>query len=117
MARSIFWVIRTAVFTDWRNEMEPNLSPAQVETYKKNGYHIYKHPVFSPEKLAKLRAIFEEHLAQKGDKLSDELDTPHFRDPRLLEFLLSPEPLDLIEPILGPNIGLWSSHFICKEPF
>ena len=97
--------------------MSVKLSPAEVEDYQKKGYHIYKHPVFAPEKLAKLRSIFEEHLAQKGDKLSDELDTPHFRDPRLLEFLLSPEPLDLVEPILGPNIGLWSSHFISKEPF
>ncbi|MFC3773827.1 phytanoyl-CoA dioxygenase family protein, partial [Paenibacillus sp. GCM10012303] len=60
--------------------------------------------------------IFEEHLELKGAKLSDELDTPHFRDERLLEFLLADEVLDLVEPIIGPNIGLWSSHFISKEP-
>jgi ectoine hydroxylase-related dioxygenase (phytanoyl-CoA dioxygenase family) len=23
----------------------------------------------------------------------------------------------LVEPIIGPNIGLWSSHFISKDPF
>jgi hypothetical protein len=97
--------------------METKLSRVDVDYYKKNGYFIYKQQVFPPEKLAKLRALFEEHLAQKGDKLSDELDTPHFRDPRLLDFLLAPEPLDVVEPILGPNIGLWSSHFICKDPF
>ena len=33
---------------------------------------------------------------------------------RLLEFLLSPEVLDLVEPVIGPDIGLWSSHFISK---
>ena len=33
-----------------------------------------------------------------------------------MEFLLSPEVLDLIEPVVGPNIGLWASHFISKDP-
>ena len=26
------------------------------------------------------------------------------------------EVLDVVEPLIGPNIGLWSSHFISKEP-
>ena len=85
--------------------------------YRQQGYLLYHDQVFSPEKLSKLQGIFEEHLANKGPKLSDELDTPHFRDPRLLEFLLSDEALDLVEPLIGPNILLWSSHFICKDPY
>ncbi len=93
------------------------LTAEDVAFYRKNGYFLYQQQVFSEEKLARLRAIFEEHLAQKGSKLSDELDTPHFQDPRLLEFLLSDEALDLVEPIIGPNIALWSSHFICKDPY
>lgn len=93
------------------------LSEEEVAFYRREGYWLYHHPVFSSEKFERLRAIFEEHLAEKGEKLSDELDTPHFRDPRLLEFLLADEVLDLVEPILGPDILLWSSHFICKEPF
>lgn len=84
--------------------------------YEENGYLLYRRQLFPPEKLQALQKIFEEHLAGKGDKLSDELDTPHFRDERLLEFLLSEEALDLVEPLIGPNIGLWSSHFICKDP-
>jgi ectoine hydroxylase-related dioxygenase (phytanoyl-CoA dioxygenase family) len=31
--------------------------------------------------------------------------------------LLSDEALDLVEPITGPDIILWSSHFICKDPY
>ncbi|AEI40300.1 phytanoyl-CoA dioxygenase family protein [Paenibacillus mucilaginosus] len=85
--------------------------------YQEKGYHLYKKQLFSEEKLARLTQIFEEQLAQKGSKLSDELDTPHFRDERLLEFLLADEVLDLVEPFIGPNIALWSSHFICKDPF
>ncbi|GCE24099.1 phytanoyl-CoA dioxygenase family protein [Dictyobacter kobayashii] len=93
------------------------LSTQDVAYYRENGYLLYHHQLFSEEKFARLQSIFEEHLAQKGSKLSDELDTPHFRDPRLLEFLLGDEVLDLVEPIIGPNILLWSSHFICKDPY
>jgi ectoine hydroxylase-related dioxygenase (phytanoyl-CoA dioxygenase family) len=93
------------------------LTAQQVQDYRRDGYTLYHQQVFAPERLEQLASIFEEHLAQKGSKLSDELDTPHFRDPRLLEFLLSREVLDLVEPITGPDIVLWSSHFICKDPY
>jgi len=93
------------------------LTAEQVRTYRQDGYVLYHRQLFSPDKLTQLQGIFEEHLAEKGEKLSDELDTPHFRDPRLLDFLLSGEVLDLIEPITGPDIVLWSSHFICKDPY
>lgn len=92
------------------------LSQEDVDVYWDRGYFLYHKQLFSPQKLNRLTEIFEEHLANKGEKLSDELDTPHFRDERLLEFLLGDEVLDLVEPILGPNIGLFSSHFISKEP-
>lgn len=95
----------------------PTLSPSDVRFYQQNGYVLFHHQLFSPERLDELNGIFEEHLAEKGNALSDELDTPHFRDPRLLDFLLSDDVLDLVEPIVGPNIALWSSHFICKDPF
>jgi hypothetical protein len=96
---------------------QSSLSPDEVQFYRHNGYLLHHRQLLSATKLAQLTDIFEEHLADKGAKLSDELDTPHFRDPRLLQFLLCDEVLDLVEPILGPNIGLWSSHFICKDPF
>jgi ectoine hydroxylase-related dioxygenase (phytanoyl-CoA dioxygenase family) len=89
----------------------------KVKDYRRDGYILYHHQIFAPERLEKLAGIFEEHLAEKGSKLSDELDTPHFRDPRLLHFLLGEEVLDLVEPITGPDIVLWSSHFICKDPY
>ncbi|MDR6882603.1 phytanoyl-CoA dioxygenase family protein [Bacillus sp. 3255] len=93
------------------------LTNEEVAFYRKNGYLLHHKPLFSADQLAELTGIFEDQLAQKGSKLSDELDTPHFRDERLLKFLLSDEALDLVEPLLGANIGLWSSHFICKDPF
>ncbi len=93
------------------------LTTEEIQTYRRDGYVLYHKPLFSPETFARLHTIFEEQLAEKGAKLSDELDTPHFRDPRLLDFLLSDEVLDLVEPITGPDIVLWSSHFISKDPY
>ncbi|WP_127490719.1 phytanoyl-CoA dioxygenase family protein [Paenibacillus glycanilyticus] len=92
------------------------LLPQEVEFYNKNGYLLHNKQVFSEDKMKELSGIFEEQWELVGRKLNSELDTPHFRDERLLKFLLSDEVLDLVEPIIGPNIGLWSSHFICKEP-
>lgn len=93
------------------------LTAEEVAFYHANGYVLPRRHVFAPERLGELRAIFEEHLRDKGEKLSDELDTPHFRDPRLLGFLLADEVLDLVEPVIGPDIALWSSHFLSKDPF
>jgi hypothetical protein len=93
------------------------LTDSDVEKFRADGYLLPGRQLFAPEKLDRLESIFDEHLSDKGDKLSDELDTPHFRDPRLLEFLLSDEVLDLVEPLVGPDIALWSSHFISKDPY
>jgi hypothetical protein len=93
------------------------LDQTDVEFFRANGYYLNRGQLFSPERLDQLEGIFEEHLADKGEKLSDELDTPHFRDPRLLEYLLGDEVLDLVEPLVGPDIALWTSHFISKDPY
>lgn len=93
------------------------LSDQDVSFFRENGYLLPGKQMFSPEKLARLEEVFNDHLKDKGDKLSDELDTPHYRDPRLFEFLMSDEVLDTVEPLIGPNIALWSSHFISKDPF
>ena len=92
------------------------LTGSDVEFFRANGYLLPHQQMFSPDQLERLEAIFNEHLADKGSKLSDELDTPHFRDKRLLDFLLSDEVLDTIEPLIGHDIALWTSHFISKDP-
>lgn len=99
------------------NMEKPGLSPDEVQFYRQNGYCLYKKQLFDKETLEALSAIFEEHWETVGRKLNSELDKPHMRDERLLKFLLADEVLDLVEPLIGPNIGLWSSHFICKEPY
>jgi hypothetical protein len=91
----------------------PRLSDDAVLGFRRDGYLLPDLEVFSPERFAQLSAIFEEDRDRWGD---DDLDTIHFRDGRLLDFLLADEVLDLVEPLIGPDIGLWSSHFICKAP-
>jgi hypothetical protein len=93
------------------------ITDEDVAFFRANGYLLPHQQLLSPSRLDGLEAIFDEHLADKGSKLSDELDTPHFRDPRLLDYLLSDEVLDVVEPLVGPDIALWTSHFISKDPF
>ena len=92
------------------------LTQEQLAFYQEKGYLLPQKQLFSKSKQDALINIFEEHLENKGTKLSDELDTPHFRDERLLDFLLAPEVLAVVESLIGPHIGLFSSHFISKEP-
>ncbi|MEM9141388.1 MAG: phytanoyl-CoA dioxygenase family protein [Bacteroidota bacterium] len=80
--------------------------------YMQNGYLLPGRTLLPKDKFKALCNIFEEHLASQ-DK---QMDTPHFRDERLFPFLMSDEVLTVVADIIGPNIGLWSSHFICKEP-
>ncbi len=76
---------------------------------------IYNRPVLPQESFDALKAHFERKLqALPPGERPEAMDVPHFSDPALFEWLLSDAVLDLVEPILGPDIALFSSHFICK---
>ena len=92
------------------------LTTQEASFYRNQGYFICDRPVFSQSKFERLRDRFESHLASVPDGESAEqgMDVPHFVDTTLFEWLLADEVLDLIEPILGTDITLFSSHFICK---
>lgn len=93
----------------------PRLTPAEIKHYRDEGYVIPQGQVFSDEKFAALREHFEAKLkAWPKDQRPEAMDTPHFGDPKLNEWALAPEVVDLVEPLLGPDIILFSTHFICK---
>lgn len=97
------------------------LTQAQSDQFTTDGYVLYRQPVLPERDFERLVAIFEEHLAE-AERHGDTgdgggLDMPHQRDPRLLEFLLSDELLDLVEPVLGPDLGLFASAFLSKRPY
>ena len=96
-------------------QAEPRLTPAQVESYRQDGYLIYKHPVLPQEKFDSLKAYFEQLLAElPAGERPEAMDVPHFLHPELLKWALDDAILDLVEPITGPDIALYSTHFICK---
>src|SRR5712692_9127063 len=93
------------------------LSPAEAEQFRREGYLICHRQLFPEAKFRELQATFERILlnAPPGKKPED-LDVPHYAYPELFEWLLADEVLDVVEPLVGPDIALWSSHFIAKPP-
>lgn len=91
------------------------LSPDQLAHYHKEGYVIFDSPVLPEDKFAALKAYFEGILGDlPPDRRPEAMDVPHFMHPKLLEWGLDPAILSIVEPIVGPDIALYSSHFICK---
>ena len=45
----------------------------------------------------------------------EQMDVPHFEHPFLFKYLTHPRVLKVIERFIGPDIVLWSSHFISKR--
>jgi len=96
-------------------EKKPLLSPEQVNSFRSQGYLIIDKPIFPQDEFDALCQHFERKLAALPPDIRPEaMDVPHFSDAALFRWLLSDPVLDLVEPIIGPDIALFSSHFICK---
>lgn len=94
----------------------PTLSPAEVARFRRDGYLLPARPVLPADDFADLAACFERLLADwvaRGGR-PEHMDVPHFHHPELFRWLLHPAVLDLVEPLIGPDIALFSSHFVCK---
>lgn len=92
------------------------LNAEEVARFRLDGYLTYRKPVFSPDRFQGLVAQFEsilEEQTQAGIR-PENLDRPHFIYTELFQWVLCDEVLDLVEPLLGPDINLFSTHFICK---
>lgn len=94
----------------------PGLTGDEVQSFASDGYVICRRRLFDDRQLDELEDIFTSLRTTRSDKLGDEFDTPHFDEPRLFAFLLADQVLDLVEGLLGPDLLLWSSHFIAKDP-
>ena len=94
-----------------------HVGDSEVRFYREHGYFIYEHPLFPQEKFRRLQGFFEGLLADlpEGNR-PEAMDVPHFAHPELFEWLLADEVLDFVEAFIGPDIVLWSSHFISKPP-
>jgi hypothetical protein len=91
------------------------LTDAQVLHYRTEGWTKTSAPVFDPADQQALVEHFDGLLAALPPGMRPEqMDVPHFHDPGLMRWLLHERVLDLVEPLIGPDIALFSSHFLCK---
>jgi chlorinating enzyme len=94
----------------------PRLNDQQVADFQREGYLKYEQPVLEDAHFAALRDHFEVKLREheaRGER-PEAMDKPHFNDTKLFDWVLSKPILDLVEPLLGPDFHLFSTHFICK---
>ncbi len=91
------------------------LNQDQVDFYNREGYLMCPEPMLPQTKFDRLKEHFEKKLAAlPPGQRPEAMDVPHFTDPALFEWLFADEILDVVESIIGPDIALFSSHFICK---
>jgi chlorinating enzyme len=91
------------------------LSPEQVAHFRREGYVIPTEAVLPEDKFQGLKRYFEGMLGElEPHERPEHMDVPHLVHPELFEWLLHDSVLDLVEPLLGPDIAVFSSHFICK---
>lgn len=95
-------------------EVYGHATPEQVQFYREQGYLKFG-KIFTDAEMTALRQHVDEMIAALPEgKRPEEMDTPHFTDPWLFRYLTHPRVLDVIEDFIGPDIILWSSHFIAK---
>ena len=93
--------------------MRQQLSQADQEQYRRDGF-FFPLRIFSAEEAAGHREQLENIEAQQGPM--------HYRTkPYLLmksasEIARNPVLLDVVESLLGPDILLWDSAYVIKEP-
>ncbi len=96
--------------------MNPTLTKSQVQEYQRDGYLILHRPVFAPDKFERARQYCASKFAQfpSGQKAPAIIDCPHWNDPRMFEWIFADEMLDLVEPLIGPDIGVFACHLLQK---
>lgn len=91
----------------------------QVDQYQRDGY-LFPLDVFDEKRVASILGELEHARAVAREKeLGSELDlllraNTHYLLPFVSEVARSPQLLDRVESILGPNILLWSAEFFIK---
>jgi len=99
--------------------MGKRLSDDAIRHYHEQGYLLPEEPVFDAATFADLQADYERLARRWSDEYggrAEDMDLPHFWAPELFRYLLDERLLDLVEDLIGPDIALFSSHFIAKPP-
>ena len=88
------------------------LSEAQIETYREQGYVIADFRL-SASMLEDLRAD-QQRLVEREPRFRDLCPNLLAYDLRFLEVARTPEILDMVEQLIGPDFALWNSSLFSK---
>jgi phytanoyl-CoA hydroxylase len=87
---------------------------AHIEQYHEEGYTVFP-SVLDPETIKKASDHVEWLMRQHPDTRPEHFHSHlMYGDPFWVRLVADDRLLDLVEPILGPNIALFASHYICK---
>jgi hypothetical protein len=92
---------------------KPQLSDCEIEAFGRDGYIVMDRPVFDDEKFARLQEMADTKFAAQ-DGHPQLIDCPHWKDPVMFDWIFADELLDLVEPLTGPDIAVFASHFLRK---
>src|SRR5579872_7322727 len=102
-----------------REEPMKVLTPAEVESYRYNGF-LFPVPALSDaERLRCLEGLqrYEQWLGKPVPKADLKWRTqPHALLPWYADLVRHPRILDAIEDLIGPDILVWTGTFFIKEP-
>ena len=92
------------------------LSAAQVESYRREGFHAPVRAFSEPEARA-FRARLEAQEARSGGPLQGKWRVKsHLLFTWADEIVHHPAVLDAVEDVIGPDILCWTTNFFIKEP-
>ncbi len=96
------------------------LTEKEVQAYHSDGYLCVRRPILPPVLFESLKALasakYEEFAQKSGGVAPSLIDCPHWSDPRVFDFIFADEMLALVEPLIGPDIAVFASHFLQKPP-
>ena len=92
------------------NVFDTNISSIK-EMFAQKGYAFPERPLLKDGQLDALCRSFDKIYSEGMNP-----DMPHVYMPELFDFLADEHVLSIVADIIGDDILLWASHFICKEP-
>lgn len=93
------------------------LTKEEQQEYEQNGYLLGLPPVFDDQQVQELNTGFETLKAMLYEnEITSDIAGWHQHSKWLYDICATPQILDYVEDILGPNFFLWGSEFITKPP-
>jgi len=110
-------VERQIGFLPTENESPLSLSPAEIETWNRDGY-LGPKDVYDEQAIVEIREYFDnllaDALAEGRDSYS--ISSAHLKHSRVWEMLTNERIVGYVRDLLGPDVVGWGSHFFCKMP-